>query len=133
MLNILKFNNGVKCRVKAVENVPLSPAGVITWGAENATFFYQEEAFLSGRDIYYIDTRNYKRNTCVFLVSCLRQIAKKYPYNFGLFPELLKKEIIELPVTSEGKPDWIFIEDYMSQVIDNSYIDIGKLKQSIHS
>lgn len=47
-----KFNNGIKCRVRPVDEVEPSPAGVITWGAENATFFYQKESFLSGRDIY---------------------------------------------------------------------------------
>lgn len=47
-----KFDNGIKCRVQPVDGVEPSPAGVITWGAENATFFYQAEPFLSGRDIY---------------------------------------------------------------------------------
>ena len=37
-----KFNNGIKCRVQPVDNVEPSPAGVITWGAENASFFYQD-------------------------------------------------------------------------------------------
>ena len=34
-----KFNNGIKCRVQPVTGVTPSPAGVISWGAENATFF----------------------------------------------------------------------------------------------
>lgn len=38
-----KFNNGIKCRVHPVSDVTPSPAGVITWGAENAAFFYQAE------------------------------------------------------------------------------------------
>ena len=42
-----KFNNGIKCRVQPVTGVTPSPAGVISWGAENATFFYQPEPFLS--------------------------------------------------------------------------------------
>ena len=32
-----KFNNGIKCRVQPVTGVTPSPAGVISWGAENAT------------------------------------------------------------------------------------------------
>lgn len=70
-----KFNNGIKCRVQPVDNVEPSPAGVITWGAENASFFYQEEPFLSGRDIYYVDTRKYSANVCRFLATCLQTIV----------------------------------------------------------
>ena len=43
-----KFNNGIKYRVYPVADVTPSPAGVITWGAKNATFFYQSEEFFSG-------------------------------------------------------------------------------------
>ena len=112
-----KFNNGIKCRVQSMEAVELSPAGVITWGAENATFFYQAEPFLSGRDIYYIDTRKYSPKACLFLTSCFQTVAHKYPYNFGLFPDLLREERIKLPVTQKGEPDWVYMDAYMSEVM----------------
>lgn len=35
-----KFNNGISGRVAEVDGVEPSPAGVISWGAENATFFH---------------------------------------------------------------------------------------------
>ena len=82
----------------------LSPAGVISFGAENATFFYQEDPFVSGRDIYYIDTRSLAAGTCMFLTACLQPIARKYSYNYGFFPNLLKMEKIKLPATSSGEP-----------------------------
>lgn len=124
-----KFDNGIKCRVRPVEGIVPSPAGVITWGAENATFFYQEEPFLSGRDIYYVDTREYSPMTCLFLSSCLQTVAHKYPYNFGLFPDLLKKERIKLPVDIEGNPDWIFMDTYMSEVMRESESSLENLMQ----
>lgn len=40
-----KFNNGIKCRVQPVTGVTPSPAGVISWGAENATFFINLNLF----------------------------------------------------------------------------------------
>lgn len=111
-----KYDNGIKCRVRPVENVEPSPAGVITWGAENATFFYQPEEFYSGRDIYYIDTRKLSVNACFFLTTCLQTVAHKYPYNFGLFPHLLRAERIKLPVDASGEPDWAYMDVYMSRV-----------------
>lgn len=122
-----KFNNGIKCRVNIVDDVELSPGGVISFGAENATFFYQEEPFVSGRDIYYIDTRKYSPMTCLFLTSCLQPIARKYSYNFGLFPELLKKEHIILPVTSSRTPDWDYMDNYMRSIILNAETIVSEL------
>lgn len=125
-----KFNNGIKCRVQPVDDVEPSPAGVITWGAENASFFYQEEPFLSGRDIYYVDTRKYSANVCRFLATCLQTIVFKYPYNFGLFPELLKDERIMLPVDSKGEPNWKYMEQYMQNILNEVGSSIENLSQT---
>jgi len=123
-----KFDNGIKCRVNPVLGVKPSPAGVISWGAENATFFYQEEPFLSGRDIYYIDTTNLKPMSCRFLTACLQQIASKYPYNYGLFPELIKEERIKLPVTESGQPDWEYMDRYMTQITNGVRENLNTLE-----
>lgn len=125
-----KFNNGIKCRVHPVSDVTPSPAGVITWGAENAAFFYQAEEFLSGRDIYYVDTRPYSATTCMFLAACLQTVVHKYPYNYGLFPDLLKEEQIRLPVDAAGKPNWAYMDEYMSAVMGESGASLENLRQA---
>ena len=111
-----KFNNGIKCRVKESGVTEVNPAGVISFGAENSAFFYQKEKWCSGRDIYYIDTRHLSQNTCLFLTSCLQVIATKYEYNFGLFPELLIKEEIKLPVDVSGNPDWHYMGNFIESI-----------------
>lgn len=123
-----KFDNGIKCRVELVEEVKPSPAGVITWGAENASFFYQKEPFYSGRDIYYIDTRELSMRACLFLSSCLKTISDKYPYNYGLFPKLLEKEVIKLPATPSGEPDWNYMDSYMAQIMKESEACLENLR-----
>lgn len=125
-----KFNNGIKCRVHPVSDVIPSPAGVITWGAENAAFFYQAEEFLSGRDIYYVDTRPYSATTCMFLAACLQTVVHKYPYNYGLFPDLLKEEQIRLPVDAAGEPNWAYMDEYMSAVMRESEASLESLRQA---
>ena len=111
-----KYNNGIKCLVARDSHLRPSPGGTISFGAENATFFYQPTEFVSGRDIYYIDTRHLSERTCLFLVSCFRRIAEKYSYNFGLFPDLLKEESIKLPICSDGSPDWGGMEKYIEGI-----------------
>lgn len=107
-----KFNNGIKYTVeRPVENV--NPAKVISFGAENATFFYQKSEWISGRDMYYIDTRDISEYACLFITSCLQPIAEKYSYNYGMFPNLLKEENIKLPADKNGNPDYEYMENYM--------------------
>lgn len=125
-----KFNNGIKCRVQPVAGVTPSPAGVITWGAENATFFYQPEPFLSGRDIYYIDTREFNPFVCMFLASCLQTVVHKYPYNFGLFPDLLKEEKIKLPVITDSTPDWAYMDEYMRLKMESAETDLVAMQSA---
>ncbi len=110
-----KFNNGIKCRVNK-DGIKINPRGVISFGAENAAFFYQNEEWCSGRDIYYIDTRDLSYYACEFINACLNSIAQKYTYNNGLFPDLLKKEKIKLPYTPDGSPDWKYMEEYMRKI-----------------
>ncbi len=111
-----KFNNGVKCLVARDPHLNPSPGGTITFGAENATFFYQPTEFVSGRDIYYIDTTHLSERTCLFLVSCLRRIAEKYSYNYGLFPDLLREESIKLPACPDGSPNWKGMERFIEDI-----------------
>ncbi|MGN1047713.1 MAG: restriction endonuclease subunit S [Eubacteriales bacterium] len=111
-----KYNNGIKYYVKKPSG-SINPARVISFGAENATFFYQKEEWVSGRDIYYIDTQHLTEYACLFITACLQPIASKYSYNFGLFPDLLKKEKIKLPITSNGTPDYEYMENYMVYVL----------------
>ena len=109
-----KYKNGIKYRVRK-DGIQTSPGGVISFGAENSAFFYQEEEWCSGRDIYYIDTRKVSKMACRFIISCLSQIARKYTYSYGLFPELIMKEKIKLPAKGD-EPDWHYMEMYMRGV-----------------
>ena len=121
-----KFNNGIKYRVKK-PNGKINPAKVISFGAENATFFYQKFEWISGRDIYYIDTSNISEYACLFITACLQPIAVIYSYNFGLFPDQLRKEKIKLPIQANGYPDYDFMDSYMKKIDLKSQLAINAL------
>jgi hypothetical protein len=123
-----KFNNGIKYNVLKTEKMTPSPAGTISFGAENATFFYQEKEYVSGRDIYYIDTTNLPKNTCLFLVACLRKITDKYSYNYGMFPDLVKEEVIKLPTDNNGNPDWNYMDNYIIQTKERAKTRLSNLE-----
>lgn len=70
-----KFNNGIKYYVER-PNSNVNPAKVISFGAENATFFYQEYEWISGRDMYYIDTRGIDDTPACLLHRVCSQLQK---------------------------------------------------------
>lgn len=113
-----KYNNGIKYRVTRPSDI-VNPPNVISFGSENSTFFFQEEDWVSGRDIYYIDVRELSKYACLFVIACLQQITTKYSYNYGLFPALLKEEIIRLPITKNNLPDWEYMDLYMKNREEN--------------
>lgn len=115
-----KFNNGIKYMVEKDERFILNPKGVISFGAENASFFYQEKEYISGRDMYYIDTRNLSKNAALFIIACLEKLTSKYSYNFGLFPKLLKEEKIKLPIKDNGEPDYEYMDRCMSELLNKA-------------
>ena len=115
-----KYNNGMKCRVKKLDSMKVSPSGVISFGAENASFFFQSEEWCSGRDIYYVNTTQYSEQVCKFLAVCFNKVTSKYNYSFGLFPDLLKEESIQLPVDEDGNPDWRFMEQFIEAMESKS-------------
>ena len=107
-------------------NGNINPAKVISFGAENAMFFYQEREWVSGRDIYYIDTREIDKYACLFITACLQPIAQKYSYSFGLFPDLLRKEKIQLPVKENGEIDYAFMANYMRSIENHAQKTINQ-------
>ena len=66
--------------------------------------------------MYYIDTRGIDEYACLFITSCLQPIAEKYSYSYGMFPDLIKEERINLRANKNGDPDYAFMEKYMKTV-----------------
>lgn len=112
------FDNGVKCYVQKEERFQVNPAGTISFGAENADFFYQNEPYITGNKMYYLDTQGLTENACLFLKSIL-QVTFAYQFSFseGMIPARIKDEMISLPVTPDGQPDWTYMDAYMSEVL----------------
>jgi len=112
-----KFNNGIKCKVAKKDEYNINPAGTISFGAENADFFYQTEPYITGNNMHYIDTRHLSERTCLYIKTILQStFTADYSFSDGMIPRRIYNKNIKLPVDADGNPDWQYMEDYMCSI-----------------
>ena len=88
-------------------------------GGENCTFYHDGE-FVPSSDVAVLQNENFDKYIYVFLIGILNVIMRKYSFGYKASLERLQKQTIPLPITSEGKPDWDFMSDYIktqSQIV----------------
>lgn len=81
-------------------------------GGENCTFYHDGE-FVPSSDVAVLQNENFDKHIYVFLIGILNVIMQKYSFGYKASLERLQKQTIPLPITSDGKPDWEFMSDYI--------------------
>ena len=81
-------------------------------GGENCTFYHDGE-FVPSSDVAVLQNENFDKHVYVFLIGILNVIMQKYSFGYKASLERLQKQTIPLPITSDGKPDWEFMSDYI--------------------
>lgn len=88
-------------------------------GGENCTFYHDGE-FVPSASVAVLQNENFNKHIYVFLIGILNVIMQKYSFGYKASLERLQKQTIPLPITSDGKPDWEFMSDYIktqSQIV----------------
>lgn len=106
------LNNGVSDYVNGFEHKSYA-SGCITIGAEGKVAFFQPKPFIPGVKVYTL--RHEKMNACVAMFVCTILNMELYRYNYGnaRIVDKIKRENIRLPATSDGSPDWDWMENYI--------------------
>lgn len=88
-------------------------------GGENCTFYHDGE-FVPSASVAVLQNENFDKYIYVFLIGILNVIMRKYSFGYKASLERLQKQTAPLPITTEGKPDWDFMSDYIktqSQIV----------------
>lgn len=114
------FNNGVSKKVDLKDrngvDFELNKGNCITIGAEGRFAFYQKEDFIAGVKIYTIRHKNINDINAMFICALLNINVSKYKYTEARILEKIKQETIKLPATTQGQPDWQFMENYIKSL-----------------
>lgn len=110
-------NNGMTGNIKLEDNSYLNKRNCITIGGEGIYAFYQQKEFIGGTNITAIYNKNFNKNVCLFLCTVLNSQAYKYNYGRARNLQKIKDEIVLLPTTPQGEPDWEWMERYVKKLM----------------
>ena len=110
------INNGCEMIVNAT-TIPqqyIEKGNAISIGDTTATCFYQEEDFITGDHMVVIRADSWMNPyTALFIVSLLNKEQYRYSYGRAFLIDRIKETVLKLPVSKNGKPDWLFMEKFI--------------------
>ena len=115
-------DNGIVAMIDAAGDgvSEMFPAGCISVSMFGRAF-YQTEAFYAvshGRINVLKPMCQFSYEQGLFITSCLnRAFAHKFDYATMCTQKKLMSEMIHLPATPDGQPDWVYMDAYMSEVL----------------
>lgn len=115
------LNNGLYNTVRNDINYCENPKCSISFGAENATYFFQPFKYITGNKMYYYKNQKLNKYSCLFITCCLNKAIKNcgFGYGMGLTGNRSDKKKIMLPVNSKNEPDYEFMEEYIREKEQN--------------
>jgi hypothetical protein len=102
---------------KQNEEYKLDGKNVITVGLDTQTIFYQPYKFYTGQNIQILTSENINYFTAHFLIPLIKKQMVKFNWGGnGATLTRLKRSKILLPITPEGTPDYVYMENYIKKI-----------------
>ena len=113
------YNNGIEKYVDSAEE--LDRGNCITISPVDGSAFYQPNDFLgrggAGSSIVILRSPRLNQYNGLFLSSILGKVCGKYNYSNMGSASKIKNEVVCLPFTKTGDPDWEYMESYIKDKI----------------
>lgn len=127
-------NNGVLTYISCPDEW-LDEGNCIMIGGKTLTFSYQAKPFCSNDShniaLYLKDKANASEVRYLFLIVALRcALIQKYSWGDSVSMKRIKEDVFMLPVDVHGNPDWGFMDEYMSEVVQEAEEDLKHLGQT---
>lgn len=127
-------NNGVMTYVECPDEW-LDDGDCIMIGGKTLTFSYQAKPFCSNDShniaLYLKDKVNASEIRYLFLIAVLRgTLYQKYSWGDSASMKRIKDDTFMLPVDASGEPDWAYMDEYMSEVMQEAEKSLEHLSQA---
>lgn len=119
------MNNGIMKCCLPKGNESLDKGGCITVSPVDGSSFYQPIDFLgrggAGSSILMLYNNVVNAYSGHFIARMISQTCSKYTYGHMGNKDSIKREIVMLPLTSSGEPDWAYMEQYAKNLMKRKY------------
>ena len=111
-------NNGVN---GFIGNGILFSGGRITIEKIRLSAYYQTRGFYCSHDVSVIYNEHLNEYNAQFIANIIMRNGSKYSYGRQAQLNVVKREVIMLPVTDDGQPDYDFMEEAGKKMMLNKY------------
>ena len=118
-LGATNLHNGVLCQVEKQKNLIQkgnSIAFIRNGEGSMGYAVYKVEDFIATSDMSIGYSPELNRYTGLFMTTVADRVRGKYNFGYKRSGERLKKESILLPTTSNGQPDYEYMEQYIKKI-----------------
>ena len=112
------LNNGIKGYLNESEEF-LNDENTISFGQDTATMFYQSKPYFTGDKIKIVKYKNglFNKINALYFLTVMNKSFVNFSWGSSSFNvDIIKDQTIMLPVTSDGSPDYAFMEAFISAV-----------------
>lgn len=107
-------NNGVTAKISNSKFIHKGGTITVSYNGSVGEAFYQEEPFWASDDVNVLYPNfNLTKNIALFLLPILKCKGQNYAFVNKWTKENMEEEMICLPCGTDGKPDFLFMEDYV--------------------
>ncbi|MBW4362723.1 restriction endonuclease subunit S [Flavobacterium taihuense] len=117
------LNNGIDAFIGNDKNVRIfkNCLTLANSGSVGSTFF-QPFNVVASDHVTMLDNANFNKYIYLFLATMVTRLNEKYSFNREINDTRIKKEKILLPINSDRKPDYVFMENFMKQK-ENEFLE----------
>jgi len=96
----------------------------VSYNGSVAEAFYQDREYWATDDVNVLYPKGFTLTPATAMFVCTVIRLEKYRFNYGRKWHLdrMRESVIKLPVTVKGKPDWVFMENYIRSLPYSSQI-----------
>lgn len=110
------LDNSVKSLVSSAGLANIEAGNAIVIGDTTSTISYQPGPFVAGEHIIAARADWMNKYTGLFITCLLRQERYRYSYGRAYKLDSIRNTELRLPVTSDGIPDWQWMENYIKSL-----------------
>jgi len=118
-LGAISENNGIRDKIDVPENETWKPNCItVNYNGSVGEAFYQSEPFWASDDVNVLYAKGWEMNRYIalFLCTIIKQERYRFCYGRKWTLEKMQESKIKLPVTSDGFPDWAFMEQFIKSL-----------------